>query len=226
MSIHKTLPLAIGLLLLGSQVGQAADFGFVASNPTEPLPGTVFNFGSLPSSNTANESFTTGGSPYSTPIGSLALNGAQIVNGAQGGEFAVPYGTGPSANYLSVYQVGSAVFTLTQAAGTFGIDWGSIDPSNQILFTDTKGNQFTLTGSEIDASANGDQGINGTDKVMVTSEYGITSAVLTSGQNSFEVGAVSVSPVPIPGALLLFGSAVAGLAVFGLKKKHDTAVVA
>ncbi len=219
MNVSKALILAAGIALAGSQAGHAANlFSYDAINPTQPLTGTVENFSSFAGSNIANESSATA-TPLTTAFGTLTFSHAQIVYGAQGGEFAVPYGTSQTGNYLSVYNnPGIATFTITKPATTFEIDWGSIDPSNQILFTDSQGDQFALTGSMVNANANGDQGINGTDLVVVTSKYNLVSAVLTSGQNSFEVGAVSVSAVPLPGALTLFGAGLVGLGAYGWRK--------
>jgi hypothetical protein len=173
---------------------------------------TSLGLGSLtPTTGGYNQSYAT-----STPIalgnngslGTLKLLGAQIVQGSAGGQYAQPASV--NSSYLSVYQGGFAIFDLTKSASDVSFTWGSVDPSNTISIVTTKG-AATFTGAQLEALDNGIASGSSSVFANFTTAAPITQVILGSGQNSFEVGNVSVSPVPVPGALPLFGSALFGV---------------
>ncbi|MCR9214959.1 MAG: hypothetical protein NXI13_14675 [Proteobacteria bacterium] len=107
--------------------------------------------------------------------------------------------------------------------------WGSLDTYNYIEFYYFDGATETLVDS-----------LDGDDPVFAGAPYGIDfiNAIITtdtafnrfkilSGRNSFELANVSISAVPLPAALPLYG---AGLAVMGFvgwrKRKKAAAAVA
>src|SRR5271154_7113098 len=107
--------------------------------------GTVETFNELTASSVNGGGYNAGASSGPISIlggkGSLTLNGAQIVNGAGVGEYAPPNPFTPDpTNYLSVYGGGSATFSLSQGASSFGIVWGSVDASNALSFYGKTGN--------------------------------------------------------------------------------------
>lgn len=168
-----------------------------------------------------------GGSYNSAAVGAygltgaaLTLSGGQIAQGSASGEYAAPYGTNAqiATPYVTIYNGGSALFTLTNQAGSFGLNWGSIDTVNTLTLNLADGHSVTFNGAQIaslDSALTTEGGVNwganGSIFANFTSTSAIKSILLASGQNSFEVSDARVSSVPIPGALVLFGSALLGL---------------
>jgi hypothetical protein len=157
-----------------------------------------------------------------------STGGAQIVNGAAGGLYADPYGNG-AANYLAVYTGGNATFTLNKPSTYFGLTWGSVDSYNYLTVNEVGGGSYTIDGSTVTSSgvpsrtANGDQSAIGTYFVGIGDASGIKSVVLTSTGNSFEVGSVAVSAVPLPAALPMFGVALVGIGALARRRQANKA---
>jgi len=209
-----------------------ATFGF-----TQNYGGTVETFGGLTASSTNGANYNASYSTGNTPLvilggaGTLALNGAQIVNGSASGDYAAPNPGVPDAtNYLSVYNGGTATFSVTSGTGGVGIEWGSVDTSNYLNFYGKNGNLLgTITGQDIVNTLAGviitggpgvgtNWGPGGTIYADVVSSAPIYSWQAGSGQNSFEIG--NVSAVPLPAALPLFGAALAALGGFGFRMRR------
>ena len=151
---------------------------------------------------------------------------SQTVRGALAGKYAAPYlsggngalfgdpTNGPDATtYLST-GIGSITLTLPNATNYFGLLWGSVDSYNSLeLFNGTK-LVGTVTGNNVTASANGNQGASGTYYVNIADDLAFNKVELISTQYAFEFDNVSYDKVaiPEPGTLASFG---AGLVALG-----------
>jgi len=245
MKLRNTLAVA-GVVALGLAAASAANAasytdGSLTANFSfaQNYGGTIETFNELTPSSVNGSGYNSGatGGPYSVfgGVGTLSLNGAQIVNGSASGEYAAPNPFVPTtSNYVSVYGGGSATFSLTQGASAFALEWGSVDPSNSLSFYGKNGNLLgTVTGTNIVATLAGvnttggpGSGTNwnpgGTIYANIVSSAPIFSVVIGSGQNSFELGPAAISAVPLPAALPLFAAALAGIGGLGWVGKRKT----
>jgi len=157
---------------------------------------------------------------------------AQVVSGSQSGLYAAPYLSNNNGNnfgfapnftgadptkYLTTGTVGSSV-TLKFLGGNqqyLGLLWGSVDLYNTLQFFSGNTLVGTITGSAINATATGDQGLNGTFYVNINSTLPFDSVVATSGQFAFEFDnvAYSANQIPEPASLIVWS--VLGLSVAG-----------
>ena len=152
----------------------------------------------------------------------LTDNG-QIVTGAVGGQYAAPFlsnsngvlfgDANPSGadttQYVSTGSTGSvaeaqAELVFSGPVQYLGLLWGSVDDYNTLTFTFEDMTTQSITGLDVTAAANGDQGENGTFYVNITSTQAFTSVVATSSRFAFEFDNVAYGPVvpePISGLL-------------------------
>jgi hypothetical protein len=93
--------------------------------------------------------------------------------------------------------------------------WGSVDLYNTLQFFSGNTLVGTIAGGAINATATGDQGLNGTFYVNINSDLPFDSVVATSSNFAFEFDnvAYSASPIPEPGSLIVW--TVLGLSVAG-----------
>ncbi len=206
-------------LTLASSAGAQAALIVNASVGGAPTGVTYINFNLLPLGNSGGAS---GGLTVSyTGTG-------QTVQGAASGLYAapflsnnngVPFGTAGNGadptRYLST-GIGTVTLLLPGDMQYFGLLWGSVDNYNSLQFWDGAAMVGSLTGTDIWAGANGDQGANGTFYVNVNSTLAFDRVVAKSTQYAFEFDNVAYNPtstVPEPGTLALFGTLVAGLAL-------------
>ncbi len=155
---------------------------------------------------------------------------AQVVNGSQSGAYAAPYLSGANgdefglpnyvgddpSNYLTTGTVGSSV-TLDFSGNQqyLGLLWGSVDLYNTLQFFSGNTLVGTIAGGAINATATGDQGLNGTFYVNINSDLPFDSVVATSTNFAFEFDnvAYSANQVPEPASLIVWS--VLGLSVAG-----------
>lgn len=157
----------------------------------------------------------------------------QVVTGSVSGQYAAPYlsnnqgaifdgaGNGPDASkYLTSGKYPSPGGQITLTFGSdqlyLGLLWGSVDNYNTLSFY--KGNTLikAVTGSDVKAAPNGDQGVNGTLYVNINLDSAFDKVVATSSQYAFEFDNVAYNAqnVTIPDGGSLF--AVLGLSLVGL----------
>ena len=140
-----------------------------------------------------------------------------------------------TAAYSSV-RSGSVAYNFQGGANTLSILWGSPDSYNNLQFYDGEsgtGNLlstlsasgFGFTGSDLTPPATGGLAH---DLVTFTSTATFLSVVLSSTQAAFEYAGLTAAlndtpvPTPLPPALLLFGSALVGLAALGRRRRRSS----
>ncbi len=160
----------------------------------------------------------------------------QTVNGSQTDVYAAPYlsngnGTlfgnpvdGPdTTNYLTT-GVGSVILTMPGQEMYVGLLWGSVDNYNTLSLYNGASLVGTVTGSDVAASAGGNQGISGTYYVNITSTQSFNTVVATSSSYAFEFDnvAYNATAVPEPSSLVL--SLIGGMGAFtwNLMRKKRT----
>ncbi len=162
---------------------------------------------------------------------------AQVVTGSVTNQYAEPYlsgnnGTGfgspdqPNGIDMTRYitsgsagSVGGAQVTMKLPALEvyFGLLWGSVDTYNTLSFFNGNTLVGTVTGSGVTGSPNGNQGVQGTLYVNISSDLAFDTVVATSSQYAFEFDNIAYDtkdpfqPIPEPGTLLLLGSSLLGL---------------
>jgi hypothetical protein len=134
-------------------------------------------------------SFTSDGQTVLGAAGGLYA--APYISNSSGAPFGDPTASGPDATrYLST-GIGSVTLLLPGAMQYFGLLWGSVDTYNRLEFFSGSSSVGFLTGLDVAASANGDQGINGTYYVNILSDLDFDRVVASSSSYAFEFDNVS-----------------------------------
>jgi len=136
-----------------------------------------------------------------------------------GGDYLVAFGAHRPPNHSG--QEGLATFTLAPTINEFSFTWGTIDSYNKLMLTDSNGHVFNITGNVFNNPSLISGFKFGTTEADVRffDPFGsITSAVLTSSDNSFEAanfGAVDPpAPVPLPGSIVMYVTALIAFMCF------------
>ena len=105
-----------------------------------------------------------------------------------------------------------------------GLLWGSVDAFNTLTFYNGATQLGIVTGTNVFAGANGDQGVNGTFYVNINSDTVFDRVVATSSDYAFEFDNVSFDVLnqgqtPLPASVWLFGSVLAGSGLFFRRRR-------
>jgi hypothetical protein len=126
--------------------------------------------------------------------------------------------------YSSVV-VGGVGYNFVDGANTLSLLWGSPDSYNTLSFYSGLNGQGTLLGSFTGLDLAATLGL-GHDYVTFFSSVAFLSVVLSTTIPAFEYAALSASmessEVPLPPALILFGSAIVALEVLRRRRRQET----
>jgi hypothetical protein len=150
----------------------------------------------------------------------------QAVQGAQSGVYAAPFlstgnGThfgdqpdGPDATTYLTTGIGSVTLNLPDQEKYFGLLWGSVDNYNTLSLYNGATLIGTVTGTDVTASADGDQGQFGTFYVNISSTESFDRVVATSSQYAFEFDNVAFNSAAVPEPSSAVLSFIGGLGAF------------
>jgi hypothetical protein len=208
---------ALSLCLVGMSSIARAGIIVDASVGGAPTGVNYVNFDTLSLGNA-------GGS--SNGVGVSFTGDAQAVQGSESGVYAAPYlsngnGTlfgdssnGPDATTFLTTGIGSVTLTLPGQEMYLGLLWGSVDSYNTLSLYNGATLVGAITGTDVTANANGDQGVNGTYYVNITSTESFNTVVATSSQYAFEFDNVAYNPTAVPEPSTFFLAIIGGLGAF------------
>lgn len=223
---------AAGALALAIGHVGAANAAFVVNPLVGGAPTGVnyANFDLLPLGSAGGSS---GGIGVSfTGDGQTVINSASglyappFISNSNGALFGDPMVAGQDTTPYLTSGIGTIALMLPGAMQYFGLLWGSVDPYNTLEFFSGATSVGSVTGSTVQAGANGDQGVNGTYYVNIVSDLMFDKVIASSTQYAFELDNVSYNPtnpnsVPEPIALGLLGIGLLGIGA--IKRRRSAA---
>jgi hypothetical protein len=243
MKLGRFLQAGIVFAALAPAIASASPFTHVSSVGGAPTGVTKENFDNLILGTLSPQVTGTGISVQIQPD-------AAVVLGSVSGVYAAPnlsggngLGFGPGGTdqadganatpYLTSGSTGSLAnaaisLTLPFDAKYIGLLWGSVDGYNTLSFYDSTDTLIgQITGADVAALPNGDQGPQGTRYVNINSNVEFRKVVATSTQFAFEFDNVAFNDRPIiietpePGTLAILGTALLGLGA--IRRRRATA---
>lgn len=199
IGLVKTFIAAAGLGLAFILPANAATITWTTTIPTEDrgvMPATT-TVGSVLENQTASEL-----NEYRSPWQGTALDGI--------------------GTYTAVQEDSYAAYIFDQAYNSVDFIWGSVDEYNGV--------EFYYQGNWVDALYGDDAQLSSVTKgvgfiVASILSSGIFDEIrFTSGTNAFEYANMTVSAVPLPAALPLYGAGLAVLGFLGWRKRRKAAV--
>jgi hypothetical protein len=191
--------LSLGLLAMGPSA--RAGITIDASTGGAPTGVDYVNFDNLQlgasggASNGITVSFTGDGQ---TVLGSLpGVYAAPYLSNGNGTLFGDP-NDGPDRTPYLTTGTGSVTLSLPGQEKYLGLLWGSVDTYNTLSLYNGSTLVGTITGSEVTANANGDQGVSGTFYVNINSTDSFDKVVATSTSNAFELDNVAFNATAVP----------------------------
>jgi hypothetical protein len=173
----------------------------------------------------------------SPPLLTLS-GGASLVTGSAAGSYAAPFYSGSTAavfgesptygpdstQYVVVGGNATATFSFSTSKNYFGLLLGSLDADNSLTFFDAANNVLgTVSGSAIPpVTYYGDQGVDGTFYVNITSTIPFLKVVASNSGDSTEFDDVAYAMVvPEPTSAALIGAGLCAAATLGLRRRRS-----
>ena len=156
---------------------------------------------------------------YAPPF--LSNNNGVLFGDSTNGQDATTYLTSGSTGSTAGAKV-TLVFPTSELY--MGLLWGSVDAFNTLTFFNGSALVGSVTGANVFAGANGDQGVSGTFYVNINSDTAFDTVVATSTDHAFEFDNVSFDvrnqgQTPLPASVWLFGSVLAGSGLFFRRRR-------
>jgi hypothetical protein len=215
----------LSLCLIGASPAARAGLTVTASVGGAPTGVNYVNFNNLPLGNTGGTSggvgvsFTTDGQAVQ---GSLAnVYAAPYLSNGNGTLFGDPNNGPDGTTYLST-GIGSVILTMPGQETYLGLLWGSVDSYNTLSFYNGSTPIGSVTGTQVTSNADGDQGMQGTYYVNITSTESFNTVVASSTQYAFEFDnvAYNASAVPEPSSVVLSLLGAFGIFTYKLKRRN------
>ncbi|HEY1601307.1 MAG TPA: hypothetical protein VGG64_17020 [Pirellulales bacterium] len=236
MHMKTLLPaVALAAMLGFGQVAQADILTILPLVGGGPASGADYvTFDDLPAGAVGGTAANASGSADGGSIGVAFTPDAQAVSGSSSGYYAAPYlsgdngtafGQGAGQDGTQYITSGSDGDGTTSSAVTLlfngpqeylGLLWGSVDLYNTLNFYNGSTFVGSISGGDVNAVANGDQGANGTYYVNINSALPFDTVVAVSTQYAFEFdnvayaggqanpSAVGLTVAPEPGSLIVW----------------------
>lgn len=144
-----------------------------------------------------------------------------VLSNGNGAPFGNPLDGVDTTTYLTT-GLGSITMQLPGLEMYLGLLWGSVDAYNTLKLYNGATLVGTVTGVDVNAAANGDQGVNGTFYVNIISDLAFDKVVAESSRYAFEIDNVAYSetlPVPEPASMAIFLAGLIGAVVLGRRRQ-------